>query len=72
MDDTSQTDQISALALQISDSAKELKERDATKSGEARVKLQEAARKLTAALESPPEAIFRHAFEVPTPPTAEV
>ena len=55
---------VSSLVQEINESVKDLTSDDAFKNGEARVKVQEAARKLVSTLESPPEAIFRHAFEV--------
>ena len=60
-----QSHEISNLAQEISSLAKNLDHDDASKNGETRVKLQEAARQLSTRLESPPEAVFRHAFEVP-------
>ena len=56
--------QLSSLVREINDSVKDLNNNDLIKNGEARVKAQEAARKLLTALETPAEAIFRHAFEV--------
>ena len=64
MGDTEQADQVSNLAQEINVLAQSLKDSGNLKPGETRVNLQEAVRKLNAALESPPEAIFRHAFEV--------
>ena len=59
-----QTDEIQSIAQDIQSLAQGLDKKDASKNGEARVKLQEAAKQLSARLESPPEAVFRHAFEV--------
>ena len=64
MDEADQADQVSTLAQEIYELARGVKGSGNLEPGEARVKLQEASRKLTVALESPPEVIFRHAFEV--------
>ena len=64
MDDTDQAEQASNLAQEIYELARNMKGNGDLKPGEARVKLQEATRKLIVTLESPPEVIFRHAFEV--------
>ena len=56
--------QVSSLVRQINDSVQDLGNDDIFKSGEARVRVQEAARKLATTLETPAAAVFRHAFEV--------
>ena len=55
---------VSSLVNEINDSANDLESDDIFKNGEARVRVQEAARILAATLETPAAAVFRHAFKV--------